>query len=412
MTMGLSQASQTFPTKTWKKTFYTLWLGSFITGLGFSMTMPFMPLYMETLGHYSTAQLSFYSGLAFSATYLAQAIVSPYWGSLADRKGRKLMCLRASGVMTFTLFITGFAHHVWTIILLRFIQGSFSGYVNNSVAFIAGETPNNHSGTVLAEMQTASVSGNLLGPIFGGAIAGIWGYRVPFWLTGILMGICFILTLVGATEEHFKPVAKQKMESFNSIFKTIPHKGLIATMFMTTLFIQSSLMSISPIISLLVKQLMHNQGPISFVSGIVAAAPGFGTLLAARQMGHTMDRIGPLKVLTVGLIAEVLLFIPMFLVTSPWNLAGLRFLIGIGDAALMPAAQTVLTLVVPRKAFGRVFSYNQSFQAAGGVFGPMIGSGVAGLFNYQTVFLATALMLGVNFILVIFARYHQPQKQA
>ena len=171
-------------------------------------------------------------------------------------------------------------------------------------------------------------------------------------------------------------------------------------------------MSISPIISLLVKQLMHNQGPISFVSGIVAAAPGFGTLLAARQMGHTMDRIGPLKVLTVGLIAEVLLFIPMFLVTSPWSLAGLRFLIGIGDAALMPAAQTVLTLVVPRKAFGRVFSYNQSFQAAGGVFGPMIGSGVAGLFNYQTVFLATALMLGVNFILVIFARHHQPQKQA
>lgn len=190
----------------------------------------------------------------------------------------------------------------------------------------------------------------------------------------------------------------------------IPNKKIIFVMFLTTLFIQSSLMSISPIISLLVKQLMHNQGPVSFVSGIVASAPGLGTILAAKRMGHTMDRIGPLKVLTIGLVAEVLIFIPMFFVTSPWLLAVLRFIIGIGDAALMPAAQTVLTLDVPREAFGRVFSYNQSFQAGGGVVGPMIGSGVSGLFNYQSVFLVTALMLGINFLMVIGVRKHSSSK--
>ena len=92
--------------KTWKRTFISLWLGCFITGLGFSMTMPFMPLFMETLGNFSTWQLNLYSGLAFSMTYLSQAIVSPYWGSLADRKGRKLMCMRASGVDYFPSFLT------------------------------------------------------------------------------------------------------------------------------------------------------------------------------------------------------------------------------------------------------------------------------------------------------------------
>ena len=86
----------------WRRTFLTLWLGCFITGLGFSMTMPFMALYIESFGHYSRTQINFYSGLAFSVTYFAQAVVSPYWGNLADRKGRKLMCLRASGVMTFS----------------------------------------------------------------------------------------------------------------------------------------------------------------------------------------------------------------------------------------------------------------------------------------------------------------------
>ena len=106
----------------WRRTFLTLWLGCFITGLGFSMTMPFMALYIESFGHYSRTQINFYSGLAFSVTYFAQAVVSPYWGNLADRKGRKLMCLRASGVMTFTVFLTGLATNVYMIIFLRLLQ--------------------------------------------------------------------------------------------------------------------------------------------------------------------------------------------------------------------------------------------------------------------------------------------------
>ena len=163
-------------------------------------------------------------------------------------------------------------------------------------------------------------------------------------------------------------------------------------------------MSISPIISLLVKKLMHGQGNISLVSGIVAAAPGFGTLLVANKLGHKMDEIGPEKVLVTGLVVEVLLFIPMSLVTSPWLLAVLRFFIGIADAALLPAVQTILSVDVPPAAFGRIFSYNQSFQASGGVIGPLLGSFVSSLFGYQAVFLFTALMLGFNFILVIWSQ--------
>lgn len=81
----------------WHKTFYTLWIGSFITGMGYSMTMPFISLFINELGHFSRLQLNLYSGLAFAMTFISQAIVSPYWGSLADRKGRKLMCMRAVG---------------------------------------------------------------------------------------------------------------------------------------------------------------------------------------------------------------------------------------------------------------------------------------------------------------------------
>lgn len=393
----------------WHKAFYTLWLGCFITGMGYSMTMPFISLFIADLGHYSQLQVSLYSGLAFAMTFIAQAIVSPYWGNLADRKGRKLMCMRASGVMALTITATGFAPNAIYIIVMRFIQGAFSGYINNATALIAGETPHQKSGWVMSQMMTAGTAGNLVGPLLGGLLSnffgnwlgGAWGYRIPFFITGFLM----LLVFLGSTflvNEKFTPISREEMKPMKEIMQTLPHVKLIIAMFLTTLLVQAANMSIDPIVSLYVKSMMPNSKNIAFVAGVVAATPGLGTLLAASKIGHKMDEIGPLKILRVGLSVGAILFIPMALTHSPWILAGLRFLLGIASAAMLPAAQTVLTLNTPSESFGRIFSYNQSFQAVGSVFGSLMGSTISGVFNYATVFWTTGLTLAINFILIIF----------
>lgn len=386
----------------WRRTFMTLWLGCFITGLGFSMTMPFMSLYIESFGHYTRTEINFYSGLAFSVTYFAQAVVSPYWGSLADRKGRKMMCLRASGVMTFTIFLTGLATNVYMIILLRLLQGAFSGYISNSTAFMAGEAPKGHSGAIMSQMMTASVTGNLLGPMFGGAISGVLGYRAPFLIFGVMMAGVFLMTLT--TKEHFTPISKKEMQPMKEVFAGLSNRRLIFIMFATTLLVQLAMMSISPIISLLVKELMHGTGNVSLVSGVVAAMPGFGTLLVAARVGNKMDEIGPLEILLLGLALATCFFIPMYFTSGPVSLGFWRFVLGMANAAMMPAVQTVLTKAVPHEYFGRIFSWNQSFQAWGGMFGPLVGSAVSSIFSYQSVFLATALFVFADFWLVFSVR--------
>ena len=117
-----------------------------------------------------------------------------------------------------------------------------------------------------------------------------------------------------------------------------------------------------------------------------------------------MDRIGPLKVLIWGLLIATLLFVPMIFTKSPWHLAFWRFLLGLANAALLPAAQTILTLDVPQEAFGRVFSYNQSFQAAGAVLGSVMGSMISGVYSYSAVFAVTGFTLLVNLGLVLLFR--------
>lgn len=400
--MNSPAATGKFP-RGWHRTFYTLWLGAFITGMGYSMTMPFISLFINELGHFSRFQLNFYSGLAFAMTFISQAIVSPLWGSLADRKGRKLMCMRASGVMACTIFVTGLSQTVWMIIGMRFLQGVFSGYINNATAMMAGETPHQRSGWVMAAMTTAGVAGNLVGPLLGGALSGFCGYRIPFFITGGLMFLVFLSTWL-LTTEHFKPIQKTAMKPMRQIVAELDSPKLIFMMFLTTMIVTASTMSIDPIISLYVRSLMHNHGNVAFVAGVVAATPGLGTLIAASKIGHTMDQIGPERVLRVGLTVAFVLFIPMTFTHSPWSLAFWRFLLGLANAALMPATQTVLTLDVPTEAFGRIFSYNQSFQAGGAVLGSLLGSAISGLSSYPMVFAVTGLTLLVNLGLVLTVR--------
>lgn len=136
--------------ESWKVNLISVWFGCFFTGLAISQILPFLPLYISQLGVSSHEALSMWSGLTFSITFLISAIVSPLWGSLADRKGRKLMLLRASLGMAIAILLQAFATNVWQLFLLRGIMGLTSGYIPNAMALVASQVPRERSGWALS----------------------------------------------------------------------------------------------------------------------------------------------------------------------------------------------------------------------------------------------------------------------
>lgn len=385
----------------WQRNLYALWLGNFITGAGASMSLPFLPLFISEMGNFPKWELTLYAGLAFSGTFLSQAIVSPFWGKLADKTGRKPMLMRAAIGMTITATLTGFSPNVWVLIALRVIQGGFSGYINNAYALMASEVPNSKSGQTMGTLTTGNVSGMLIGPIIGGYIAGLLGYRIPFFIFGGMMLMASFTTYF-FVKEDFTPLDNPKYAQ-QSAFAGIKHVRIVWAMIISSMLIQAATTSINPIISLFVKELMHNHGNIAMASGVIAALPGIATLLAAPRLGALGDNIGPRKVLIAGLIFCAAMFLPMFFVTSVISLGVFRFLVGISDAALLPITQTVMTLATPQESISRIFSYNQSAQAIGSVIGPMLASGVAGILDYRYVFLMTTGLVLVNLAIVVWA---------
>ena len=381
----------------WQRNLIVLWFGTFMTGIGSSLVAPFISLYIATLGNYSHTELNIWSGLVFSSTFIVLAIVSPLWGRLADQKGRKLMLLRASIGMSIIIFLMGFVTATWQLLILRMLMGGFSGFISNSIALMASATPKEKSGAVLSRLTTGSVAETLIGPVVGGFIVNLVGYRFVFVITGTIMLLVFFLT-VFFVKEDFKPALTTSM-GLKAVFKEIPQPTIVWGMLLTTLITQMTNLSINPILSLYVRELMgHDANHITTMAGIVAAAPGIVTLLLAPRLGRLGDKIGQKKVLGAGLILSLIIFLLTFTVTSVYLLIIMRLLVGISDSAILPSVQAILAKQIPREITGRVFSYNQSAQAIGAFTGPLIGASIAAFIDYRFIFVGSALLVVINLI--------------
>lgn len=382
--------------ESWKVNLISVWFGCFFTGLAISQILPFLPLYISQLGVSSHEALSMWSGLTFSVTFLISAIVSPLWGSLADRKGRKLMLLRASLGMAIAILLQAFATNVWQLFLLRGIMGLTSGYIPNAMALVASQVPRERSGWALSTLATAQISGVIGGPLMGGFIADHVGLRPVFFITAMLLVVSFLVTLFLIKEGVRPTLKKNERLSGKAVFASLPYPALMISLFFTTLVIQLCNGSISPILALFIKSMTPDSSNIAFLSGLIASVPGISALISAPRLGKLGDRIGTERILMATLLCAVVLFFAMSWVTTPFQLGVLRFLLGFADGAMLPAVQTLLVKYSSDQVTGRIFGYNQSFMYLGNVAGPLMGATVSAMAGFRWVFIATAIIVLIN----------------
>ncbi|HBL4692099.1 multidrug efflux MFS transporter [Citrobacter sedlakii] len=384
--------------ESWKVNLISVWFGCFFTGLAISQILPFLPLYISQLGVSSHKALSMWSGLTFSITFLISAIVSPLWGSLADRKGRKLMLLRASLGMAIAILLQAFATNVWQLFLLRGIMGLTSGYIPNAMALVASQVPRERSGWALSTLATAQISGVIGGPLMGGFIADHVGLRPVFFITAMLLMVSFLVTFFLIKEGVRPTLKKSERLSGRAVFASLPYPALVISLFFTTLVIQLCNGSISPILALFIKSMAPDSNNIAFLSGFIASVPGISALISAPRLGKLGDRIGTERILMATLICAVVLFFAMSWVTTPFQLGVLRFLLGFADGAMLPAVQTLLVKYSSEQITGRIFGYNQSFMYLGNVAGPLMGATVSAMAGFRWVFIATAVIVLINIV--------------
>lgn len=387
----------------WRRNLIVCWFGIFVTGVGMSQIAPVLPLYIKHLGIQNTALIEQFSGIAFGVTFIILAIFSPIWGKAADKYGRKPMLLRASLGMAIIIFSMGFVRNVYELIGLRCLMGMVAGYSTACTTLIATQTDREHAGWALGILSTSAIAGSLFGPMIGGYIAESFGLRNIFFITGILMLIAFTTTAL-FVQESFKRENANTLRT-REIWKTLPNKDLIITMFVTFFVLTTALFSIEPIITVYVSQLVHNTNHIALLAGIAFSASGLASIIAAPRLGKLSDKIGPHKVMLVALIIAGIIFIPQAFVKNPWQLIGLRFLLGLVTAGLTPCVNSIIKRITPDSIAGRVYGFNMSAGYLGGFGGSILGGQIAAYFGIRYVFFITGALLLINAIWVYFKVY-------
>lgn len=387
----------------WKRNLFVCWFGMFVTSIGMSQIAPVMPLYIKYLGVTDAGRVDQLSGLAFGITYIVSAVFSPIWGQAADKVGRKPMLLRASLGMAVVIFFMGFSPNVGILIGLRLLQGTITGYSTACTTLIATQTDKEHAGYALGTLSTANIAGSLLGPMIGGFIEDAVGLRPVFYITGALVFAAFLITFFFVRESFVRE--DKKAMSLKEVWNSVPEKNLTIVIFLTLFITTLGLYSIEPIVTVYVSQLAKNMNHVALIAGVVFSASGLSNMIAAPILGKLSDRIGAHKIILFALIAAGIFYIPQAFVTSPWQLMGLRFLMGMIMGGLNPSANALVKKITPAALTGRVFGVTVSAMYLGVFFGSTLGGQIASVFGIRDVFFVTSALLLLNAVWAYFTIY-------
>ncbi|WP_059045162.1 MFS transporter [Paenibacillus rubinfantis] len=377
----------------WKRNLYVLWLGVFFCSTAYSMVIPFMSLFIaHDLG--VTEHLTLWSGVAFGVTFLAGALISPYWGSLSDKYGRKPMLLRSGFALSAVYILYFFVKDPYQLIAVRILSGLLAGYVPSAIALVATNTPEKHVGYSLGIMSTAGAAGGIIGPLVGGSLSKFIGYRESFLASGCVVLISALIALIFVKEQNFDR-NRERSHVLDDLKEASANRPLMGKL-LVVLIVTASVMVLEPLLSLYVLDLGASASDASFSSGIIFSAVGISTVIAAPFWGKIGERIGYRNTLMIGLIGGGVGNILQHFFHSLVGFGILRFVYGLFFAAVFPALNALIVQATKPEFRGRAFSLNQSASQLGNMVGPIAGGALGGWISIPVVFILNGALLSIT----------------
>ena len=362
--------------------------------LAFGFVLPFLPLYLRELGVHPDSAVVFWSGALVTSTGVSLAIFSPIWGALADRRGRKLMVLRSMLVGGVIIALMGLVQNVGEFLILRILQGMFTGTIAASTALVATIVPRERLAASMGILQTSVYVGISAGPVMGGVIAEVVGIRGTFFVAGGMLVVSglFIWQFV---HEHFAPPSATRRPSFfQTLSRGLRSRALMPLM-VTLMLVQLSSAIVFPILPLYVQQLAAPADPVKLFAGLAFGLTAGFSALAAISYGRLVDRSGYRRLLVFACFGAAAFFLPQAFARNIAELLLLRAGLGIFFGVLIPATNAIVGLSTPADIRGSAYGLTSAGTAVGNAVGPLVGSTIAASFGFPAVFVATAAVLAL-----------------
>ena len=391
----------------WRRNVFAVTAASFMGYTGFTLVMPFLPLFIGQLGVRDVGEIAMWTGLSLGVTPGLTALLAPAWGRLGDRFGRKIMVERSLVSFVVLFAAMAFVTHVWQVLALRAIQGLFAGYGSLSVAMAAESAPRDRMPSAIGAVQTAQRIGPGVGPVIGGLLASLVGLRRAFMATAMFYFVALVIVhlMYDDRATHAQPAGAA--ETGRVTFRNVLAFRNFILMMAVIFGLQFVDRSFGPVLPLYVEQSGVSHANVALVSGALFSIMAFTGALGHHFCGKLLR---PGRGILTGYTSRTVIAGGAALAAAGAGLFGVSgqfsilavaaILVGLGIGAAMTASYSAAGAVIPPGAHGAGFGVLTSASLVGMATSPFIAGFVGGA-SIRIVF---AVDLAIMAILAAFVQ--------
>jgi len=373
----------------------------FLGFTGFTLVMPFLPLFIAQLGVTGVGSIAIWTGVSLGVTPGLTALLAPAWGRLGDRYGRKIMVERS--MISFVVLMTAmaFVTRAWHVLAIRVVQGVFAGYGALSVAMAAESAPRDRMPSAIGLVQTAQRLGPALGPVIGGVLAGLVGLRRAFLVTAVFYAIGLAVVWIVYDDHPAEPSARESAAAdwASPATERVTFRGVLAfqnfVLMMTVIFgLQFVDRSFGPVLPLYVEQvgIAHTRVPI--VAGVLFSIMACTGALGHHFCGKLLHRFPTRAVIAGGAAVAAAGSALVAASGQIWLMCVAATLLGLGIGAAMTASYTAAGRAIPSRAHGAGFGVLTSASLVGMASSPLIAGFLSGT-SIRAVFMLNLAVMAV-----------------
>lgn len=375
---------------------YLLFFTTILMAANYGMIIPVQPMFAEQM-HLTTSQY----GMIVGVFALFQLIFTPYFGQLADEKGRAKYIWMGLLIFALSDLLYFLAPSYEWLMVSRMIGGVGAAMTMPAInGMIVDLTDEKHRAKAMMYLGASFSLGIIAGPIIGGMLGGIW-YKLPFLVVAIVGIINAIMTFFLVKDVKEFPNSKVKMlgtlkELMINVRKFF--KGSYRVIFVSMLLFGMVLYGSETLISFYAEGAFHvTPQAISIMFVMIGVFEfGYQTILGER----IINRFGEIKFLSGGIFITG---IGLFLVPFVGSYEGMLLLIPMIAAGWigMGACNSYLSKQESENV-ATLMSINQFFMSLGGTLGPIVIMSSFEISTLAPFALSLALCLAAG-IIVLFA---------
>ena len=286
--------------------------------------------------------------LAVAGYMATTAIMHLLIGPLSDRYGRRPLLLAGLGVFSLASIGCLLAGDIWTFLVFRVLQsGMVAGWVL-SLAMVRDTSPPRETASRIGYVTMVMAIGPMIGPMIGGALDDLFGWRANFALYALLGLGAFAWCWfdVGETHRNRSATLLQQFYEYPALFASRRFWGYTACMVFSSgtfyVFIAGSPLVASAAFDL-------SAAILGFYMGTITVGFAFGSFLSGRfgqRFQFSTMMIAGRVVALAGLVGGLLLF--ALGEASVLTLFGATIFSGVGNGLTMPSANAGALSVRPQ----------------------------------------------------------------